>query len=63
MSSDIASAAKEQSTATGGMNNSLETINQASDQIFSDSRLSVETSNELQALVVQLQSMIKQFNP
>ena len=63
MSSDIASAAKEQSIATDGMNNSLETINQASDQIFSDSRLSVDTSNELQALVEQLQSMIKQFSP
>jgi aerotaxis receptor len=63
MSTDIASSSNEQSIATNEMSNSLVAINLASDQIADNSKQNVDTSHELQGLVLELQSMIKQFSP
>ena len=63
MSADIATASNEQSIATEEMSSSLVAINLASDQISDNSKQNVDTSHELQTLVLQLQSMIKQFSP
>ncbi|MBV1916090.1 MAG: methyl-accepting chemotaxis protein [Pseudomonadales bacterium] len=63
MSTHIAAASSEQNIAVEEMSNSLVTVNLASDQISDDSKQNVDTSHELQTLVLQLQAMIKQFSP